>query len=126
LLVIGVGLAVRSSIGARRETSLGRVAALALGAEALVVGVVIVLTAVWLDQPAEDRCGARDGGFGTALITLILAAAAIGGFVLGAALADRKRQGGALVWHLLAIPSALVLPYVAGFTLMIAAFSCLS
>ena len=126
LLTLGVGLAIQSMLGARAATSLGRVGAVALGAQALVVSAVIAVALAWLDQPVEDRCGGTSDGYGRVVIAVIFGTAAIGGVVFAAAIADRRRQAATLVWHLLAIPLAMVLPYLAGFAAVVVAFSCLS
>ena len=126
LLTLGTALAVHGMLGARRATSLGRVAAVSLGAQAVVAGGAIATILYALDRPAAERCSGGDGASGIAAIVMILAAATLGGIVLAAAMADRKRERAVLVWHLIAIPTALLVPYIAGFALTILAFSCLS
>jgi hypothetical protein len=126
LLTVAIGLAVHSMLGARTATSLGRIGALALGAQTLVVASVVAIALAWLDQPVEDRCGGTSDGYGRLVLAAIFGAAAIGGVVFASAIADRRRQSATLVWHVVAIPLAVLLPYVAGFAAVVVAFSCLS
>jgi hypothetical protein len=125
ILTIGVALGIQSQFAARRTTSFGRVGAISLGAQALAATFVIAAAVIWLERPVEDRCG-RDDGYGYLLLFGIFATAIFGGVVLAAVIADYRKQGGLVVWHLPAAPLGVVLPYVAGFAVFIVSFSCLS
>jgi hypothetical protein len=41
-------------------------------------------------------------------------------------IADGRKQSGMLVWHLVAAPAAIVLPYVAGFAYLYWGLTCTS
>ena len=59
-------------------------------------------------------------------VALIFATATAGGLVLATAIADGRKQRGVLVWHVLAVPVAVALPYAVGFAYLLWGLSCTS
>jgi hypothetical protein len=109
LLVLGIALATQGPVGMGRWGSLGRGAAIVAAVEVLLVGITLALVLVSLDQPREQRCPLEGAEWRTAIV-LFFATPIVGGVPLATVIADARRQRGALVWHLLAAPAAVVLP----------------
>jgi hypothetical protein len=85
----------------------------------------IYLTIAALGEPVESRCPISDGEWLIGIV-LMFGTAAIGGLVLATVVADWRRQRGVLVWHLLATPAAILLPYVVGCALVYWGLACTS
>ena len=124
-LTLGIALAIQSMLVAHTETSLGRVGAVSMAGQTAAVALAIYLAVVALGEPREERCPISDGQWLTGIV-LLFGTAGIGGVVLATVVADWRRQHGALVWHLLAAPLAIVLPYVVVVALMYWGLTCMS
>lgn len=125
LLTLGVGAATQGVLTMTPRPSMGRSGAALLGAQLLVVGGAVGLALADLAQPREERCPI-DGGTWVLAIALLLGAAVVGGLLLATVIADGRKHSGVLVWHLLAAPLAVVLPYVSGFAYLYWGLSCTS
>ena len=125
LLTLGIAFATQWSIGARSTRSLGRVAAVVDAVQVLLTSLTVGVALVALDQPREQRCPVSEFEF-SAAIALLFATAIAGGVLLATVIADARRQRGVLVWHLLAAPAAVLLPYVVLSALFYWALTCTS
>ena len=125
LLTLGIAFVTQWSIGASGARSLGRAAVAAGAVQVLLVSLMLALALLALARPPEERCPLSELEW-LGAIALLFATAIVGGFLLATVIADARRQRGALVWHVLAVPAAIVLPYVAGFAYLYWGLSCTS
>lgn len=124
-LTVGIALAINPLLLARRDTSLGRLGAIAVGIQVAFAGAAVGVTWLWITRPVEERCG--DGQFdGYVALAVLYGTAILGGLVMATVVADFRRQRGLLLWHLLVSPVAIALPYAVGFALLFWALSCTS
>jgi hypothetical protein len=119
-----VAFATQPPIRARRKPTPGRIGAVFIAAEVTATAVAIAVIVLAIDQPSDERCESGGNPLVTSALALIFAVATIGGVVLAAVIADARRHGGTLVWHMLAAPTALVLPYVVAAALLFFLLTC--
>lgn len=125
LVTLAIAAATQGLLAVDPDSSLGRTGGAFLGAQVLVVGVTVALALAELSQSREQRCPIEAGTWLLAIV-LLVASAVGGGLVLATVIADARKHGGMLVWHLLAAPAAVLLPYVAGFAYLYWGLTCTS